>query len=98
MSIIERFHYDEKEGKAHIETVQDVEPILEANKRAFNDSARCFKHETFNHCARIPLVVAQKWCNEKGIPFQEFMSNPKVLRRFLNDPDNSLCKTRPGKI
>lgn len=97
MSVTEKLIVDPSEDKLHIVYEQDVEPILEANKRAFNDAPTRFKSEVFNHKARIPNVIWQKWCNEKGISYQEFLSNPKVLRRFLQDPDNSLCLTRAGK-
>ncbi len=92
-----KFHYDESEDKVHIERTQDVEPILEANKRQYNDN-QGFKSEIFNKKASIPLVVLLKWCQEKGITYQEFMGDEKILKRFLNDPDNRFCLTKPGKV
>lgn len=97
MSVFEKYHYDHKEDKLHIERVQDVQPILDANKRAQND-ARGFKSEIFNKKASIPLIVLEKWLADKGITYQEFMGNDKVLKRFLNDPDNAFCLTRKGKV
>lgn len=97
MSLFERYHYDQLEDKLHIERVQDVEPILEANKRAYND-AGAFKSEIFNKKAEIPLVVLLQWLQAKGITYNEFMTDDKLLRRFLNDPDNRFCLTRPGKV
>ena len=95
--ITERYVYDESEEKLHIVYEQDVEAILEANKRAFNACPTTHKSETFNHKAKIPDLIWQKWCTDKGIKHQEFLSNPKVLRRFLDDPDNKMCLTRPNK-
>ena len=97
MSISDKFHYDQKTGGFAIETVQDVEPILEANKRAFND-AREFKSEVFNKKASIPMVVLMKWLADKGITYREFSIDNSILKRFINDPDNKFCLTRPGKI
>jgi len=97
VSIFDKYHYDEKEDKLHIETVQDVQPILEANKRAFND-AREFKSEVFNKKASIPMTIMLAWLKEKGISYREFMIDDTILRRFLNDPDNKFCLTRPGKV
>lgn len=95
--MFERYHYDESEDKLHVERVQDVEPILEANKRAYND-AGSFKSETFNHKARIPVLIWEAWLQAKGISYQEASVDEKILKRFLNDPDNRFCLTRPGKI
>lgn len=95
--IYSKSHYDESEDKLHIERVQDVQPILEANKKAYNDPSS-FKSEVFNKKAEIPLVVLLKWLDERGITYQEFMNSDSLLRRFLNDPDNRFCLTRPGKV
>lgn len=93
--VIDKFHIEDE--KLIIETVQDVEPILEANKRAQLENTGRFKSETFNHKARIPNVIWQKWCNDNGITYHEFMNNDKVLKRFLEDPDNAFCLTRKNK-
>ena len=97
VSISDKYHYDEKEDKLHIETVQDVQPILEANKRAFND-AREFKSEVFNKKASIPMVILLSWLDNKGITYREFTMDDSILKRFLNDPDNKFCLTRKGKV
>lgn len=92
-----KLHYDESEDKLHIERVQDVQPILEANKRAYND-AGSFKSEIFNKKAEIPLVILLQWCQARGITYHEFMADENLLKTFLNDPDNKFCLTRPGKV
>ena len=97
MTIHETHTYDASTGKVIIKETQDVSKILDANKEAYN-SARGFKSEVFNKKADIPNLVWQQWCQKYGIPYQEFLSNPKVLKRFLNDPDNRFCLTRPGKV
>jgi len=97
VSLFEKHFYDESEDKLHIQRVQDVQRILEANKRAYND-AGSFKSEVFNKKAEIPLVVLLQWLQGKGISYQEFMNSDKLLRQFLNDPDHKFCLTRPGKI
>lgn len=92
------YHYDHADDRLTVETVQDVEPILEANKRQFDHDDRRFKSEAFNHVARVPLVVLEQWARDKGITYQELMNNDAVMRRFLNDPDNKFLRTKPGKI
>lgn len=94
-----KIYYDANEDKTHIVSTQDVEPIFNNNKRQYNDAGG-FKSEVFNKKASIPFVVLFKWLQEKGIRYDEFMQDPegKILRRFLNDPDNKFCLTRPGKV
>lgn len=99
MSLFDKYHYDESGDQLHIETVQDVEPIFEKNKRLYNDAPKHgFKSEIFNKKAEIPMVVLLGWCQRKGISYQEFMGDPAILRRFLNDPENKFCLCRPGKV
>ena len=91
-------HYGESDDALTIERVQDVEPILNANKAQFNASDKSFKSETFNHVARIPTVLAELWCKKRGISFSTFIEDPAILRTFLNDPENKFLRTKPGKI
>lgn len=87
-----------QDGRMFVVRTQDVEPIVEANKRAFDYDDRRFKSESFNHVARIPLVVIEKWCNDNGVKYQEFMNDENILRKFLNDPDHKFLRTKPGKV
>lgn len=96
-AITETFHYDEATDTATIKSVQDVEPILEANKRAFQNAGG-YKSEIMNHKANIPNVIWMEWCKQKGIKPREFLADPAVLKRFLNDPDNRAWLTRPGRV
>ncbi len=86
-------HYDESADRLHIQTVQDVEPILEANKRAFDPDNKGWG-QTFNHVARIPLVVIEQQ-RKLG---NDLMGDEAALRRFLNDKDNAFMRTKPGRI
>ena len=96
--VTETFHYDDATGKSTIETTVDVEPLMDANKRQFNDAPKRHESEAFNKVASIPVVAAQMWCKERGVNYGEFLANPDHLKAFLNDRDNSVWRTRPGKI
>lgn len=97
--ITEWFHAtDDGEGFT-IEQTQDVEPLIEANKVAFNSftSARDSFGDglTLNgksHVASIPAVI-HAMLKRQGI-----IQDPKALKRWLNDPDNAVFRTRPGVI
>lgn len=93
----ERFHYDEMSDSLTIERTEDITPVLDANKRQYNQSDSHF-NETFNHVAKIPTIAIEKWCKLKGVTYYEFMNNDKLTREFLNDPDNKFFRTKPGRI
>ncbi len=77
---------DRTENKIHFRRVQDVEPIIEANKALQNTTQ---KSDWGRHIARIPNVILEKWINEDGVnylalPAEEF---GKMIKRKLRDPD-----------
>ncbi len=92
--IATRVHYEESGDKLIIERTQDVEPILDTNKRIANDAPTNWKGE-FHHVASIPLILIEKYKNEKGI---DLMKDKAAMKRFLNDPDNKFIRTKPGRI
>lgn len=86
------FHHDQAADKVVINRVQDVEPILDANKRAFNDATRLPQKSEFRHMARIPNVVVERLMKD-GTWF-----DPARLERWMNDPDNKYFRTAPGRV
>lgn len=91
------YHVTE-DDKLIIKRVQDVEPILEANKRAFNEHSTKGNlfGGTFHHVAEIPVIVIEQWKKE-GIDFYNKEHWPKVMAK-LNDPDYRYLRTMPGRI
>lgn len=97
--VTQYFHHDEMTGKWGIETIQDVDPILDMNKAAQNDesySRHGIKNE-FWHFARVPIVIQEKWLREDGIDIFNKDHWPRV-RKKLNDPDYLYLKTTTGKL
>jgi hypothetical protein len=88
--VTEIFHYDEMTGDVHIESRQDVEPILDQNKALQNDdeySKNGIKNEMW-HFASIPIIVQLKWINEYGLENDPMRKgNEKLLFRLLNSPE-----------
>ena len=103
----EIYHYDAIENRSIIETMQDIEPILIRNRadyNSFDENARWGSptrqsEETFHHVARIPDVILEQMPAEMR---QGFISGKglhgKALLRWLNDPDNRMFRTRPGRL
>lgn len=97
--VTQYFHYDELTGGWGIESVQDVEPILEANKKLQN-------HETYSkdgiknefwHVATIPVVIQEKWLREDGIDIYN-RDHWKKVKMKLNDPDYRYLKATTGTV
>jgi hypothetical protein len=88
--VTEIFHYDNLTGDSHIETIQDVEPILDQNAEHRNDdeyTKNGIKNEMW-HFARIPIVVQLRWLTEYGIEdWPMHPRNSKLLFRLLNSPE-----------
>jgi hypothetical protein len=94
--VTEWFHYDHMSGDVHIETVQDVEPVLDVNK-SLQNSDEYTKHgikEEMWHYASIPIVVQVKWLNEYGIKnWPMHPHNKKLLFQLLNSREWGYLKT-----
>lgn len=85
-----RFHADGDEFV--VESRQDVEPVIERNKRAFRNADRSYRDRDFHHVASIPTVV---WFRLKK---EGIADDPKRLKAWLNDRDNRLFRTKPGVV
>lgn len=93
MGITRLFHYDDATEQFGIETLQDVTGIAEANKgvMATMDERSPWKGE-MERVASIPMNIYSELVR-KGIADDE-----KALRKWLDDPDNRVFRTRPGSL
>jgi hypothetical protein len=48
--------------------------------------------------AHIPDIVVEKWLNDHGITFAEFMRSKEVRAKMLNDPDLSAFRVWKGRV
>lgn len=84
------FYYDNETDEATITAEQEVEDVVEANKRLYNDAPE--RWGDWNRVAQIPMTIF--WdLKKKGI-----LDDQAALKRWLNDPDNRFFRTRPGTI
>lgn len=91
----EYFHHDggeEENAVVGIERVQDVQDIVDVAKRRFNDQKRSTPYGEFAKVASVPLSVLAE-LQRLGIA-----DDDKQLKAWLNDPDNCVFRTRPGKV
>ena len=96
-----RWHEDESAGQVTVERVQDVEAILDNNKRSLNDGTNGYsKSKDLKRVASIPLVVIEQWMKEDGVNFLSLQGTDreKYLRKKLNDPNNKWLRTSGGRM
>ena len=89
---------EEPDNTISITTHQDVEPVLEQNKleyNAYGDRLSLGKRGEWHKVASIPLTVYEQWKLETNGAIDK---DPKLLARYLNDPDNKFFKTSPTKL
>jgi len=79
-----------------IERVQDCEPILKACKEKNNH--RINQGKDIKLAASIPSVLVEKYINDKGITFSEFINNQAHIRTILNDPDLAYFRIWQGRV
>ena len=87
---------DKLDGTATVTKVTDVGPLLEQNKQEFNSGVNNPTSSQYGRkVASIPLVLWQKWMRESNGQIQK---DPKLLAKYLNDPDNSFLRTHNSRI
>lgn len=50
------------------------------------------------HVASVPAIIVQKYINDNGITFAEFMREPKHADRLLADPALSAFRVWTGRV
>ena len=89
---ITRYWHVKSDGEFVIETQQQVSGIAEANKRSFADTDTKAKYGDMAKVASIPLNVYYE------LKRQGIVDDPKAMKKWLNDPDNRVFRTRGGPV
>ena len=93
---IKRIHLQHGDGDVTIHTKQDVTDIIRNNKMNFNE--RGGRWDQFqNHVARVPTAIYYSLV-KRGIINERKDPDGVAFTAWLNDPDNSAWRTRPGRI
>lgn len=95
------FLYDEERDLAHIETVQDVEGIIESNLRQRNETDKHTRYGDGMHkVATVPMNILEKLMMDGiVVPGKHGDGdNNKRLAAWLNDSDNRVFRTRNGRV
>lgn len=88
-----QYWVDHDNGDVTIQTVQTIDDVAEANKSAFNqvDERAGWKGD-MHRVASIPMSVFYD-LQRKGI-----LNDPVAMKKWLNDSDNRVFRTRPGTV
>ena len=95
--IVEWLHFDAATEAFAIERVQDVEPLLEVNKAAANAGDGYSPSRELRQVAEIPMVVALKWKEERGIDVFD-RDHWASVKKLLRDPEWRHLRTSQGRI
>ena len=102
--ITETFLDNDKEGIIQKRSL-DIEPIIENNKKLFNQNDGYSSDKGLKRIASIPVVILEIWCKEyhkdqnKGNWFklpQE--TQKKILKEKLNSSEFRYFRTAEGKF
>jgi hypothetical protein len=88
--------YDETTDSLIIRAVQDVEPILENNKRLYNESDGYSPSREWRRAASIPDVIVLDWWKH-GINILSDEHWP-LIASLLDRPEYRDLRTAPGRL
>ena len=89
---------EHSDGTASIVTHQDVEGILNNNKELLNNygDKRTFgKQQHGMRVASIPVGIWEQWMKETNGAIEK---DSKLMKKYLNDPDNAFLRTTPTTL
>jgi hypothetical protein len=74
---------------------QDCTSIVEYTKAMHNAGA--FGND-YKHCMKAPAVLVEKYCNDRGITFADFMEDEAHVKAFVENPDHSMLRIWTGRM
>ena len=89
---------EHSDGTASVVTHQDVGPILKNNKELLNNygDKRTFgKQQHGMRVASIPVTIWEQWMKETNGAIEK---DGKLMKKYLNDPDNAFLRTTPTRL
>ena len=89
---------DEPDGTVTVNTVQDIQGIVDETRddmNAYGSPLTFGKQQHGMRVASIPFNVWEMWLKETN---GELQKDPKLLKKYLNDPDNKYFRTTPTRI
>jgi len=76
--------HDEQDGKCAIETVTDVEPVIE-RAAYLRNSGHSRTGMGDRHMASIPLNVLQPWAVQRGLKWMDVINDQALFTQFMRE-------------
>ena len=89
------FHYHNPTGEFAIEHIEDIQPLIDSNKKLQNEDHR--RSDEFRLSARIPMTVVYEWKRLFGVDVFD-KSHNEAVKKLLNSPDYRYLKTTNRRI
>ena len=88
--------YEESADTFSLTTEQDVSPLINLNQKEYHSGANNPTTSVVGRkVASIPLTIWQNWLKETNGAIR---NDPKLLAKYLNDPDNKFLRTHNSTI
>ena len=95
-------YFVEADGKLTIKNSQDVDPILQKNKRLYNLNDGYSKSKDLKRVASIPSLVLQLWAKEYNGTNNWFaiphIERKRILKLKLNSSEFRYFRTAEGSL
>lgn len=95
--MISEFIIDEANKQVIEKITEDVEPVLDENKRLFNLNDGYSPSRELRRVASIPASIQTKWLVELGVDVMNKDHWPAV-KRLLNSNEYLYLRTAPGRL
>lgn len=82
----------------YVEHVQDCTPIVDEVKRLKEVTDGRGDSSLGYFVGRIPEVIVQKYMDEMGVSYHEFVVDPIHIKRILNDPQYKRFRIFEGRV
>lgn len=90
--------YDPVDDQLKIVHRQDVQPIIDNNKKLLLDGTGGYgPTREWRRVASIPNILLEKWYKEEGIRWWDSDDMPKLAAK-LDDPEYAYLRTAPGHV
>ena len=89
---------EHSDGTASVVTHQDVEGILNNNKellKNYGDKRTFGKQKNGMRVASIPVNIWEQWMKETNGAIEK---DTKLMKKYLNNPDNAFLRTTPTRL
>lgn len=94
--VLYHYDYDQIDRKHILIASQDVGPILEDNRRLYNEGDGYSPSREWRRAARIPNTVIEHWMRMGINAFRE-EDQPKIMA-MLDSPEYLKFRTAPGRL